>query len=144
MYNPAWSRNPCKSIGMKIHGNGMESYLQNDLSESPITEWLVNPKHIARAFKTDKRGPWRQKHVSQAWINNCIPQNTVECNYLSLPEISASGINFLICLMRYAKGMLKATISMILICVLFNESELLRIFVASGTRGCCFDKILWL
>ena len=32
-----------------------------------------------------------QKQVSQAWISNCIPQNTVGCNYLSLPVIPASG-----------------------------------------------------
>ena len=30
-----------------------------------------------------------QKQVSQAGIRNCIPQNTVGCNYLSLPEIIA-------------------------------------------------------
>ena len=30
-----------------------------------------------------------QKQVSQ--ISNCIPQNTVGCNYLSLTEIPASG-----------------------------------------------------
>ena len=32
----------------------------------------------------------RQKKESQTWISNCISQNTVECNYLSPPEISAS------------------------------------------------------
>ena len=31
-----------------------------------------------------------QKQISQAGISNCIPQNTVGCNYLSLPEIPAS------------------------------------------------------
>ena len=31
-------------------------------------------------------------HVNQAGINNHVPQNTVGCNYLSLPEmIPASG-----------------------------------------------------
>ena len=34
---------------------------------------------------------WHQKQVSQAGISNCIPQYTVGCNYLSLPEIPASG-----------------------------------------------------
>ena len=29
-------------------------------------------------------GLWCQKHVSQAWISNCIPQNTVGCNYWSM------------------------------------------------------------
>ena len=33
-----------------------------------------------------------QKQVSQAGISNYIPQFTVGCNYLSLPEILASGI----------------------------------------------------
>ena len=41
-------------------------------------------------------GLCRQKQVSQAWISNCISQNTVGCNYLSLPEIPASGIKVLI------------------------------------------------
>ena len=31
-----------------------------------------------------------QKPVSQAWINDCIPRNTVGCNYLSLQKIPAS------------------------------------------------------
>ena len=37
---------------------------------------------------------WRlswQKQVSQAGISNCIPQHSVRCNYLSIPEIPASG-----------------------------------------------------
>ena len=34
---------------------------------------------------------WCQKQVSQAGISNCIPQDTVEYNYLSLPEIPVSG-----------------------------------------------------
>ena len=37
-----------------------------------------------------------EKQVSQAWISNCIPQYTVGCNYLSLPEIPASGTKVLI------------------------------------------------
>ena len=36
-------------------------------------------------------GLWCLKQISQAWINNCIPQNTVRCNYLPLPEVPASG-----------------------------------------------------
>ena len=39
---------------------------------------------------------WYQKQVSQAGISNCIPQNTVGCNYVSLPEIPASGTKSLI------------------------------------------------
>ena len=34
---------------------------------------------------------WRQKQVSRTGISNYIPQFTVGCNYLSLPEIPASG-----------------------------------------------------
>ena len=41
-------------------------------------------------------GHWCQKQVSQAGISNCIPQSTVGCNYLSLPEIPASGTKVLI------------------------------------------------
>ena len=37
------------------------------------------------------RGLCCQKQVSQAGISNCIPQNTVRCNYSFLPEITASG-----------------------------------------------------
>ena len=43
------------------------------------------------------RGLCHQKQVSQAGISNCIPQHTVGCNYLSLPEIHASGDKVLIC-----------------------------------------------
>ena len=38
----------------------------------------------------------RPKQVSQAGIRNYIPQFTVGCNYLSLPEVPASGSNVLI------------------------------------------------
>ena len=38
-----------------------------------------------------------QKQVSQAGISNCIPQYSVGCNYLSLPEIPDSGTKVLIC-----------------------------------------------
>ena len=44
-----------------------------------IITWLVN------------WGRWCQKQVSTAGISNCIPQFTVGNNYLSLPEIPASG-----------------------------------------------------
>ena len=42
-------------------------------------------------------GFWRQKQVSQAWLNNCIPQNTVVCNYLSMAELPVSGAKILLC-----------------------------------------------
>ena len=34
---------------------------------------------------------WHQKQISQAGISDCIPQYSVGCNYLSLPDIPASG-----------------------------------------------------
>ena len=34
--------------------------------------------------------------ITQAWINNCIPQYSVGCNYLSLPVIPASSTKMLI------------------------------------------------
>ena len=40
-------------------------------------------------------GFWCQKQVSHTGISNCIPQSTVGCNYLSLPEIPASGAKVL-------------------------------------------------
>ena len=42
-----------------------------------------------------------QKQASQAGISNCIPQNTVGYNYISLPEIPASGIKGLIYRFRH-------------------------------------------
>ena len=41
-------------------------------------------------------GLWCTKQVSQAGINNYIPQFNVGCNYLSLPEIPTPGIKVLI------------------------------------------------
>ena len=40
-------------------------------------------------------GLWCQKQVSRAGIRNCIPQYSVGCNYLSLPEMPASGTKVL-------------------------------------------------
>ena len=39
---------------------------------------------------------WIGAQVSQAWISNCIPQDTMGCNYISLLEIPASGNKVLI------------------------------------------------
>ena len=41
-------------------------------------------------------GLWRQKQISQKRISNSIPQYSVWGNYLSLPEIPASGTKVLI------------------------------------------------
>ena len=48
--------------------------------------WLLNV-----VLPTPIWGLNYQKQVSQAWISNCIPQNVVGCNYISLLEIPASG-----------------------------------------------------
>ena len=42
-----------------------------------------------------------RKQVSQAGISNGIPQDTEGCNYLSLPEIPASGTEALIYTLQY-------------------------------------------
>ena len=62
----------------------------------------VNVVHISCDILHELRGSksirqlWYQKQVSQAGISNCIPKYSVVCNYLSLPEIPASGAIILI------------------------------------------------
>ena len=53
----------------------------------------------------DIRGLCCQKQVSQAGISKYIPQFNVGCNYLSLPEIPASGSKVLILLLIWHKTM---------------------------------------
>ena len=48
-----------------------------------------------------KWGLWCQKQVSQAGINNCIPQYSLGCNYSSMPEIPPSGTKVLKCFTRW-------------------------------------------
>ena len=62
-------------------------------------------------------GLWRQKQVSQAWINNCIAQYYVGCNYLSRPEIPASGAKVRIFerLMHYSRSDIEWILIMYLI-----------------------------
>ena len=50
------------------------------------------------------RGLCCQKQVSQVGISNYIPQFTVGCSFLSLPEIPASGNKVLICVLRYTEN----------------------------------------
>ena len=50
--------------------------------------WLLSTHYVYDTTNT-KWGLCCQKQVSQAEICNYIPQFTVECNYLSLPEIPA-------------------------------------------------------
>ena len=80
---------------------------------SPKAQWCF---HLSEKFSSEKKndndsiikdavrfcdytakykviwGLCRQKQISQAGISNCIPQNTVGCNSLSLPEIPGSHI----------------------------------------------------
>ena len=57
---------------------------------------------VSRSDEIDLWGFGCQKQVSQAWISKCIPQYSVGYNYLSMPEIPASGTKILI--QEYASG----------------------------------------
>ena len=61
--------------------------------------WLTDDLTIYNAIW----GLCCQKQVSQSWISNCIPQNTVGCNYISLLEIPASGnkVHMYTCCVRH-------------------------------------------
>ena len=61
-----------------------------------VTLWVICTEPHANSMPYIW-GLWCQKQVSQAGISNCIPQFTVGCNYLPLPEIPVSGTNVLIC-----------------------------------------------
>ena len=50
-------------------------------------------------------GILRQKQVSNAWISNCIPQNTIRCNYLPMPQIPDSSTKALHCPLYYVSSM---------------------------------------
>ena len=55
--------------------------------------------HLCRQLLSHRLHVWRlccQKQVSQAGTSNYIPQFTMGCNYLSLPEVPASGNKVLI------------------------------------------------
>ena len=49
-----------------------------------------------RGFLTTICGLWWRKQVSQSGISNYLPQFTVGCNYLALPDIPTSGAKVLI------------------------------------------------
>ena len=56
-----------------------------------VVEW-----YIATSFpSTETWGDWCQKQVSQTVISNFIPQYSVDWNYVSMPEIPASGTKVL-------------------------------------------------
>ena len=58
---------------------------------SQLLVWLNDP-----VMSNDVIGFGRQKQVSETGIRNCIPQYFVRFNYLSLPDIRATGIKFAI------------------------------------------------
>ena len=75
---------------------------------------------------------WCQKQVSQAGISNCIPQHTVGCNYLSLPEIPASGDKVFI-------SYLQISILIEILLHAMSYSEIWPIFAKlSGSTECIF------
>ena len=88
---------PASSLYVALHSTyplwavwrvGKSEYLQ---LQRPLRPQMTNWNHIS---VTRYRYNWelcRQKQVSQVGISNYIPQFTVGCNYLSLPEIPASG-----------------------------------------------------
>ena len=45
-------------------------------------------------------GVWYWNHVSQAGLSNCIPHNILGSNYLSPPDIPASGTDVFTCMLR--------------------------------------------
>ena len=86
-------------------------------------------------------GLWCQKQISQAGIGNCIPQYCVGCNYLSIPEIPASGTKVL-----YYHMCLLCTIQKLHVSVIFFSlaTRLIEIWFLLQTK--CqqsdYDKIL--
>ena len=56
----------------------------------------TRPNHHVRIPSIHLLVHWCQKQVSQTWISNCIPQDTVGCNYLSMAKIPAPGTKVLI------------------------------------------------
>ena len=58
----------------------------SDILTRSSNKWLVDNEDFSAT----------QKQISQVGISNCIPQNTVECNHFSIPEIPASGTEVLI------------------------------------------------
>ena len=65
------------------------------LNKFSLTWVKIDTIHSVVSFSSNKKwGVWCQKQVSQAGISNCIPQNAVVCNYLSMPEMSGSGTKY--------------------------------------------------
>ena len=62
-----------------------------------IHGWGISGDYLGIYWDFNICGFCCQKQVSQAGKSNYIPQLTAGCNYLSLPEIPASGNKVLIC-----------------------------------------------
>ena len=60
------------------------------------TGWYKHHRTHPRVGLPHKWGLWYQKQVSWAGISQSISQDSVRCNYLSMPEIPVSGTKVLI------------------------------------------------
>ena len=69
--------------------------------------------HCNMQHRRSNWGLWCQKQVSQAGISNCIPQYSVGCNYLSLPEITASGAKVFMQSARVSQDLSLASLNML-------------------------------
>ena len=80
---------------MTFTGSSLSSWEEQKINEAASCD---SGRHCCkRQWSVNIWGLCHQKQVSQAEISNCIPQYSVECNYLSMPEITASGAKVLIC-----------------------------------------------
>ena len=92
IYILIWNNHYYKFHICNVPNNILVKFMQPDLPRDIRTTW--NDWVKAVKWVVDVSGKWRfrcQKQVSQARISNCIPQYSVGCNYLSMPEIPASG-----------------------------------------------------
>ena len=95
------SQSPHRHVAMEIHRSPL--YSTHDGKVRVIREpfsmsWCHHTKSEFQSHYLfmDIWGIWWQKQVSQAGISNRIPQNTVGCNYLSMPEVPAFDTKVLI------------------------------------------------
>ena len=87
-----------RNISMQIQKSCNPIAMSFAVKSTYTASALMTPTAVSRAINTccleTAEYIWGlccQKQVSQAGISNYIPQFTVKCNYLSLPEIPASG-----------------------------------------------------
>ena len=104
-----------------IDGHQWASLCYNQIFQTGTVLLLSTPQYTATVQHLCKScyhiyGLCRQKQVSQTGLSNCIPQYSVGCNYLSLPEIPAFVIKVLI----YATGikvLTYATLQLLVPCI---------------------------